>query len=219
MTTYSYTTAERVQAELQASAAFASTTIPSLTTINTWIADASAYVNQLNNEIPYGVSTFSQTIDYNGEDIIPVKNSPITTFNSLTYYTADLGTSDYATSGTVLTVDTHFTVKANSGEIIFLSGFAPKDGLKRFIANYDSGYDPVPATVGMYVTKSVAHRVLNTLLNQNVNDRADGGSISVGSISIVEPASYGVNSYKQLGQDLKDMEQDLITTSGVFRYE
>ena len=44
------------------------------------------------------------------------------------------------------------------------------------------------------------------------------GSVSVGSISIVEPASYGVNSYKTLRTEIDAMKEDLSKQFGVYRY-
>jgi hypothetical protein len=64
----------------------------------------------------------------------------------------------------------------------------------------------------------VAERVLNSLISQNVNETNDGGSISVGSISIVEPSSYGVNSYKQLKTDIEELKKSIYGTFGVYRY-
>lgn len=63
----------------------------------------------------------------------------------------------------------------------------------------------------------ITHRVLSTLINNNINEGNDGGSISVGSINIVEPESYGVNSYKQLLADIEAGKSKLISGFGVFR--
>jgi len=63
-----------------------------------------------------------------------------------------------------------------------------------------------------------AQRILNTSIQKNVMTGNDGGSVSVGSISIVEPASYGVNSYRELSNDIKILKEDILKGFGVFRY-
>ncbi len=70
----------------------------------------------------------------------------------------------------------------------------------------------------MLSTKMVAQKVLNSLLTGNVNSGNDGGEISVGSIRIVEPGSYGVNSYVKLGETVKELEETIIGKFRVHRY-
>jgi hypothetical protein len=55
-------------------------------------------------------------------------------------------------------------------------------------------------------------------LNANINEGNDGGSISVGSISITEPASYGVQNYRRLKDDIATLKKELTERTGVYRY-
>lgn len=214
----SYTTAELVQNELQAASAFDATTLPSLSTITTWIEEESA---QIDNDAgtTFASTTDTIDIDYDGEEVLPMKGSPIISVNSLTYNTNPLGYSG-GTAYTTLAEESHYSIYDNRGEIVLLlENFSPKSGRKRFKIDYTYGYATTPDVVQKLATKKVALRVLNTLIQKNINERNDGGSVTVGSISIVEPNSYGVNSYKELVNEIKDLEMRVTKDDGVHRYD
>ncbi len=218
MTEYSYTDAESVAEELQTTTAFASNTIPSLSTITEWITQESEQVNH-DAQVIFGETQYTSFIDYKGEETLTMRYSPIISVEKFEYATVSLGTDGYPTYETK-TEDSHFTVYDSSGEItILFNTFSPKEGLKRFKIDYKAGFATVPLIVKKLTTKMVAMRVLNTLINQNLNDRNDGGSINVGSIAIVEPANYGIGSYKQLKIDIEELKLDTSKGFGVYRYE
>lgn len=215
MATYTDTTS--ILNELQTTVSFSSSTIPSVSAVTSWIEEESAYVEQLAG-ISFTQTTTSVDIDYNGDETITLKHSPILAVHSFLYATADLGSSEYTTKVSKIE-DTDFTVYKNSGEISLLDAFSPKEGRKRFTITYSHGYSSTPATVKKLTTKLVVNRILNTLLNQHINESNDGGSISVGSISIVEPASYGVNTYKTLKMDIENLKDEVVKGFGVYRYD
>ena len=213
----SYTTAINVQHELQAASEFASTTLPSLTTITGWIEEESALIDSQTNSA-FSQLTTTITLDYNGEEVIPLKGSPIISVNSFLYNTNSIGSSE-GEAWISKTEDVDFSVYKDRGEIYLItSNFSPNIGRKRLKIAYTYGYSSTPLQIQLLATKKVALRVLNTLINKNVNERNDGGSVSVGSISIVEPESYGINSYKQLIADIKDLESQISKTDGIYRY-
>lgn len=213
----SYITASAVQSELQSTVEFGANTVPSLTTVTEWIEEESS---ALDDDLGMSYESTSNTVllDYKGEDILTMKNSPIISVDKFEYCPVSVSTrttSDWEEK----TEDTDFTVYNDRGEIVILTKrFNPKIGMKRFRIVYTSGYSSTPAKISRYIKKAVALRVLNTLISRNVNERNDGGSVSVGSISIVEPDSYGVNSYKQLKEDVSELYKDLVKSSGVHRY-
>ena len=214
--TYSYTTAERVAAELRTTADFSATTIPTLDSVNQWIEDASDEINQVAGRV-YGETSYTETFDYNGEETLLTKNAPIIAITSVLYSTAALGTDDYSLSDTQVE-DTDFTVYNNPGEIdILFNSWSPKSGKKRIQVNYTAGFATVPGTVAMLATKKVTKRVLDTLMSKDVNEKKSGKSVSVGSISIVKPADFGVSQYKTLSEDISQLEQDLIGGSSLYR--
>jgi hypothetical protein len=213
-----YTTPTLVEAELRAASAFSATTLPSLSQVTTWIEEESA---DIDNELGYTLAStqYDATIDYDGADYIYLKVTPVITVDTLLYNTSSIGSTDYSTSWEEKTEDTHFYTKKGKGMIapIFKTWTpTPKPQGMRII--YTAGYTTTPAIVQKLATKMVTERVLTTLLSQNVNDRNDGGSISVGSINIVEPTSYGVGTYKQLKSDISDLYSRVVKDFGVARY-
>ena len=216
MTTYAYTSTTLVKNELRATADFATTTNPSLSTVTNWINEESEYINGLANNV-FTSTSFSEIVDYNGGDVITLANAPVISITSVLYSPYSLGDALYNLSDTKV-ADTDYSCYNESGELIILPSWKPSIGRKRIQINYTAGYSSVPLDVQKLATKLVANRVLSSLIHNNINTGADGGSISVGSISIVEPASYGVNSYKQLGTDIADLEKQVAKTSGMHRY-
>ncbi len=215
--TYNYTTASAIERELRASTEFSATSVPSLGDIEIWINEESAQINRDSARV-WGSTCYTDIINYYGEEVIQLKNAPVISVTSVKYSEGSLGTADYSLT-TEMTEDTHYTVDKEKGTITILTrNWSPKDGLKRISIEYNAGYTTIPATIQKLATKMVALRVLNTLIQSNVSEGNDGGSISVGSISIVEPASYGVNSYNQLSKDITTLKGELTTGFGVHRY-
>ena len=213
---YSYTTAEKVQAELRATQEFSGLTTPSLSAVEQWIYDASDEINQVAGRV-YGQTSYSETYDYAGEDILITKNAPIISITSVLYSTAPLGNALYALSSTK-TEDTDFTVYKEEGEIEILpSNWTPISGRKRIQLNYNAGETETPGTVAMLATKKVTKRVLDTLMSKDINEKKSGKSVSVGSISIVKPADFGVSQYKTLNLDISLLEDKLIGGTSVYR--
>ena len=212
-----YTIADNIQDEIRATSPFTDLTLPSLTTITAWIEQESAEIDNMAG-MSYASTANTVDLDYNGDDRILLKKSPIIAISAFKYAPYAIGTSSYP--GWLSKVeDTDFTVYKDSGEVeILLSNFSPEIGSKRFRIEYTSGYTTTPQLVQKLCTKMVAMRVLNSLLQNNVNEGNDGGSISVGSISIVEPASYGVNSYKALQAEIDGLKQKLLVGTGVYRF-
>lgn len=214
---YSYTTAALVQAELQSSTAFSSATLPALADVTNWINEESAYVNSIANLV-FGSTAYDQYIDYEGETIIPLDNTPIISVTAVLYNSSYLGQTNYATSWTTLTSEVDYTVYADRSYIqLLMNTIRPTAGIKKFRIQYTAGYATIPLDVQKLVTKLVALRVLDTLLQKNVNERNDGGSVSVGSISIIEPASYGVGSLKKIKSDIELLKTELVKGTKVIR--
>lgn len=215
---YSYTTADLVQSEIRATTAFASTTIPSLSDVTTWITEESA---QINNDIGYNVgqTQYDEYRNYNEDDIFFTKVAPVISVSTLLYNTTTIGSTGYSTGWQEKTENTDFFIELERGEIkpIF-SNWQPKDGDRNIRLIYDAGYATTPLDIQKLATKMVALRILNTLIQNNVNERNDGGSISVGSINIVEPDSYGVSSYTKLQEDIRTLKEDVSMNFGVHRY-
>lgn len=213
-----YTTPELVQAELRASIAFDATTVPSLTDVTTWIDEES---NSIDNDVGYTINAtqYDETFSFSGEDKIYARVAPIISVDTLYYNTSGIGSSDYSTSWSTKAEGTDFYVTKDRGEIIpIFTNFSPSEREQNIRLIYTAGYVTPPAVYRKLATKMVSSRVLSSLLYNNVNDRNDGGSISVGSISIVEPGNYGVGSYDRLQKDIDALKQQVTSGFGVHRY-
>lgn len=214
MTNY-YTDLQQVQEELRSETSFSNNTLPSAQTVTRWIGQASERVDNIAGRT-FGVTTYTEYIDYAGEEMLMLKHAPFISVTSVEYNNQPSG---QATNWTTLTEDTDYVVYPETGEIlIVLDQWKPNFGNRNIKIIYSAGYVEIPEVIQTAVTKIVALRVLNTLISKNVNEGSDGGSISVGSISIVEPASYGVNSYKNLQQEVKDLLDNEIKNCGIRRY-
>jgi hypothetical protein len=212
-----YTTVQNIQDELRVDTPFSANTNPSLQAIENWIYEESSAVDELTGFIA-AETVRTEYIDYSGAGSILLKHSPIISISSLSHNTNPLGSS-LGEAWITKTQDIDYTIYGDKGKILLItSNFTPYEGPKRFKIIYTSGYAIVPFQIQRLTTKLVALRVLNSLVHSNINDSNDGGSISVGSINITEPASYGVNSYKQLKADIDQLKQEVARGTGVYRY-
>jgi hypothetical protein len=210
-----YTTPELIASSLRADTSFSSTTIPSLDDVNVWINEIDSYIDNLANR-KFAVSGYEELYHYDREAFLFVRYTPLVSVTTLEYNTSSNGS---APVWVTLTENTDYIVDLRKGMIVLLtSTYNYGCGYNKFRVNYVSGYTTLPMNVQMLATKLVTQRVLDTLISKNVNERNDGGSISVGDISIVEPSNYGVGSYRQLGADIGKLEESIVGGFRVLRY-
>jgi len=213
----SYTTPEKVKEEIRASYPFTDTTIPSLTAVTNWIEEESEEIDHVSASV-FGQTTHSELIDYDGEDIITLKYSPVISVTRVLYSPFILESSSYALSDTKVE-NTDYSVYKDSGEIaVLFNSWSPKEGRKRIQIDYVSGYSTTPKIVQKLATKKVAKRVMDSLIQYNMSEGNVGGSVTVGAISIVEPANLSIATYKQLDDDIERLENKLVSGFGVYRY-
>lgn len=217
MAVFQYCSKEDIENELRVSVALSSSTIPTNTTVEKWIEEASDKINMWSGRI-WGIFQYTEYRDYNYEDFLLLKNAPVLSISSVRYNNNDLG-SDSGEDWEAKSDGTHYTLYEEQGRIDIISTrFSPKAGKKRFKIVYLAGYPAIPGAISELCTKLVCDRVLSSLLNSRLEEGNDGGSIQVGSISIVEPGAYGVSNYKRLQEDIKDLKSSITKQSGVWRY-
>jgi len=213
-----YTTSTDVANEIRAAVLFSATTIPSLTTITDWIEQESSYIDEEMGNTLNGQTVATAYVDYSGDSFILLRNTPVISITSLCYAQSEVGTSTYPNYKT-LVEDTDYLLYPEEGKIDFIfNNFSPSEGKKRFRIIYTAGASTTSPLIKKLCTKLVAERVISSLIFNNIEEGNDGGSISVGSISIVEPASYGVASYRQLKTDINDLFKEITGGFGVYRY-
>lgn len=213
----SYTSANLVEAEIRATESFSSSTTPTLATVNEWIEEESELIDQIAGRT-YTSTTYTEYIDYDGEsEVLTLKHSPIISITSVEYNQNALGSSE-GTSWVTKTAETDYSSYDERGEIVILPSWSPYSGRKRIRVTYVAGYSTIPKQVQMLATKTVALRVLNSVLQNNVNTADTGGSLTLGSISIVTPDNVSVGTFKQLNEDISMLKKEVVSGFGVFRY-
>ena len=210
-----YTTAALVMAELSTSVVFGTDTLPTADQLATWIAEESDSIDQLAGRT-YTSTAYSETIDYQGEDTITLVNAPVLTVTSVLYSTSALGTTTYDLSATK-TAETDYSTYLSEGELVILPSWSPSSGRKRIQVNYTAGYAVTPLPIQKLATKKVAKRTIDTVMENNVQQQTSGKSISVGSVSVVKAADFGVSQYSTLKKDINDLEKELINGTSVYR--
>ena len=213
-----YTTPTLVQAELSTTETFSTATVPTEAELTTWIGEISDYIDTINGAT-VGTLAYTEFIDYDGEaERIQLKNVPVNSVTSFQYSTVALSSTDYPQWETQ-TADTDYTLYDERGELyIIREQFNPKAGNKRMKVVYNAGNATIPGRIQMLATKMAAKRILDTILTKDVKQKQSGKSISVGSISIVKPAQFGVNQYNTLSNEIDQIKQELLSGSGVYRY-
>lgn len=214
---YSYTTPAKVQEELKASTPFSGSSLPTEATVLSWIEQESEEVNRLSG-FNIGSTAYSETIDYDGSETIPLKYSPVISVTSVLYSPYTLGTTGYALSDTKVE-NTDFVVYKDSGELVILfNKWNAQEGRKRIQINYTAGYSTIPLVIEKLVTKKVAKRVIDAVVLDDINQKSSGKTTSVGSVSITKASDFGVSQFKQLKEDIKELENTITKGSGVYRY-
>lgn len=212
-----YTTATKIESELRATTVFSGSTNPTLDSVNEWIAEITDYIDSLSGQ-SFESTSYTEYFDHNGSADMYVRRTPIIAITSLSENENNDGE---AASYVAKTEDVDFVTYNETGILkVNVNKWRPSSAKKKGIkVVYTAGEATVPGRVSMLTTKMVTERVLSTLMNDNIESRNAGGSISVGSINIVEPGDYGVGTYKQLKSDIADLKNEITSTNfRVHRY-
>jgi len=212
--TYAYTSAALIKAEIRATIDFSASTYPTADQVATWIAEESDRINTLSGRT-WGSTAYTETLDYQGEETLTLVNAPVISVTNVLYSQYSLGTDLYSLSNTMV-VDEDYTVYGDTGEIVFLSTI-PYNGRKSVQVNYVAGYATTPPRIQQLATKRLALRVIDSLLEKDVNEKQSGKSVSVGSISIVKPADFGVSQYRELKTSIAEEEQKILNGTSAYR--
>jgi hypothetical protein len=93
--------------------------------------------------------------------------------------------------------------RKNEGEIEFTKSGIPTYGYQNIRVTYTAGYESVPYFIQRLSTAIVAKRVIMTVINGSASEI--GGSVSVGTISVTDPSSFGHNHLKSLTQEINEL--------------
>ena len=213
--TYIYTTPELVRNELRTTVDFAATTLPTLNAVNEWIQEESEEINLLAGRV-FGITEYIEDIDYRGEDRIYLQNAPLVEVNQVLYSEMPLGTEDYSLT-VVKEEGTDYTVYNKEGYIWLLPSWKPARGNKRMQITYLAGSVILPLVVQKLATKMVAKRVLDTIIEADINEQKSGKTTAVGPVRITKSSSFGVAQYKSLNEDIDKLQQKLVGGTSAYR--
>jgi len=209
-----YCNASDVEAEIRADNSFSASTTPTLTQVENWIKDASDEVRHIAAQ-EYDSQTTTDVFDYSKDGDILLPNTPVQSVNKVEY---DDSLATDPASFEELDEGDDYEVYLDRGLVdLYHEHRTFKDGKKRFRVSYDYGTGQIPSRVRGLVSMKVAYRVLQSLLNQHVENDNTGGETSVGSITIKKPGDYSAENMRLLRERIAEREERLRDEFGVFR--
>lgn len=208
-----YCTLQDVEAELRASENFTSSTVPTKTQVENWIEQESDRITVASNRVYGEEEVTNQLFDYFGEDFLSFDQAPVTEVGSVEYNEGTVTDTSFVS----LTEGSDYILYEDRGQIKFVGEFSPDRGEQRFRVSYTYGYESTPGRIRRLCSKLVAKRVLESLVSSNVENRNTGGTVSVGSIRIVEPEDYGIGSYRALREEAEKELMSLSSSVSTFR--
>ncbi len=205
-----YCTVTDVSNELNGFTIDASST-PSLTTVTTWIEQESALLDKETGR-SWGINTVTDEYhDYDSSGSILLDHAPVISITSLSTERngVDGDTEDWDTLLEGRTNGYDFYVYKDEGDVIFHGDNTPYKGYKNIKVSYTWGYSSTNEIATMIVAKQVALRVISTVISGSTT--TEGGSVTVGAISISDPSTFSLERVKQLKEDITELKSKLGT--------
>ena len=202
-----YCTVQDVAEELRVSS-FSSSTTPTYDTITRWISQATAEIDDKTGTVWEERKATNVILDYDGNGIVFTPYKPIISVDTFKVQEYDLGSSTQSTTTLTEGRDGDYIVYYDEGEIHFInSSTYPSAGKQRITLDYTYGYESVPEVIRKLCVWLVSKRVIMSLLNSQSNE--EGGSVSVGNISISDPSIFSINYIKFLNDQIEATLSDL----------
>jgi len=202
-----YTTISDVSAELGGYVINTSST-PTSAQVEEWITESESIINEISGT-SFNVNTASnEIIDYDGSGSVFLGHAPIINMTTLEFENNGIGaeTENWISLLEGRTADKDYYVYNNEGEILFHSNKV-RFGYQNLRASYTWGYETVPSNVKRLATLMTAKRVTDSIMNSSATN--EGGSLSVGTISISDPSVFGLNSRKQMASEINELTKNI----------
>lgn len=202
-----YTNIADVAAELGGVTINGSST-PTASQVQSWIEDATKEVEEITGRVWASTSVTSDSyeyIDYDGSGRMRLKKTPIISVDSVEYDSEGLGAASttWSTLTEGRTTSEDFIVYPEEGLIVLHASSTSRQlssGKRNVRVTYTHGYNIVPRHIKRLTTLMVARRYIATVANKTGSD--EGGSVSVGTISVSDPNNYVHNHLRQVQSDL-----------------
>ena len=219
-----YTTSALVSAEI-GGVTIDGSSVPTSTTVDLWIADAKAEIDERTGTTYESTAITSSAYeyhDYDGCGRIKLFNYPIISIESLDVEINGLSgdSSDWQTLTEGRTSAGHFIFYDTQGVIAFHSNalsVQPQAGSQNIRVAYTYGRASVPLNVARLATLLVASRYLTTVASKTATE--EGGSVSVGTISVSDPTNYANVRLKEYSAEIESIFKKLIGTFKVRNYD
>jgi hypothetical protein len=217
----SYTTTVDVSTELGGVSISTSST-PTTATVQSWISDASDEIDQLTGRI-WGVNAVTsdsyEYVDYDGSGRIRLKNYPIISIESVEYDSKGIGATSTTWSSIVegRTSATHYISYKEEGILFLHSNVAVPYGMQNVRVAYTYGHTTTPRHIKRLCALIVAKRYIMSVANKGAS--VEGGSVSVGSISVSDPTSYVLNHLGRIETEIDFLLEKVNSTFKPFIYD
>lgn len=204
------TTVTEVSNELNGMTLNSSTT-PTSTVVSGWISDASNYVELITGRVFGTATATSSYFDYDGSGALILPNKPVNSITELKYEKNGLGANSESWTSLTEGRTNDYIIYDDEGWIEFFGNNIPCYGHKNVCVTYNYGEATIPETIKMAATKLVAARVIGAVINSQSKD--EGGSVSVGTIRVTDPTTFGLNNKEKLTLEV----EDLLNAYGTFK--
>jgi len=208
-----HTTVVLVENQLNVETSFSSSTIPSKEAVERWIMEATNKIDEI-TEFRYSSEEITDILDYKGLDYLLTSRAPI---SDVTVY---LNTASMYEEPVWEELDLYsdYLLEEDKGRItLHFKGKAIREGKQKFKVTYIGGLEVAPFSIQELCTRMVALRVLEALIGSKARS-TDGTQIRVGSVSVINPADYGINNFKSLREGVAKDLQDLKGNTRGIRY-
>ena len=207
-----YTTIALVSAELNG-ASITPSTVPSSTTVGTWITQVEAEIdNRTGKHWETGTAT-NEILDYDGNGFLRLLNAPLLAVSTLAYEENGLGADSASWVSLTKGRAEDYITYLPEAEIEFIASVPA--GIQNIKSTYTYGYSVVPSYIQRLATLMVAKRSIDAVVNNSASN--EGGSVTVGNISITDPSNFSTDYIKNLNNEINELFTQQAGSSRVFR--
>jgi hypothetical protein len=210
-----YTNVDLVSYELKGLAISSSST-PDEDTVQAWIKQAQAEIEAKTGKVWEATSFSSTVLDSDGGHYLKLPWAPVISISSLQYEENGLGSDSESWVSLTQGRTGDYVLYVNDGEIEFTGkSQKPTKGYQNVMVSGVYGYSEVPVKIQRLATAMVAKRVIDATINSSAQE--EGGSVTVGNISITDPTVFSVSHSKSMGMEIREMFDELAGSSYVYR--
>ena len=182
-----------------------SSTTPSDVTVLKWIEEASSEIDNATGMVWDKRIVSNEVHDYDGSGTFHTYNNPILSVTSLYKEVNGVGGSSESwtllSEGRLSTQD--FMVYKPEGEIVFHGSRMPQAGFQNLKVSYSYGFSTTPVFIERLATLMVAKRMIYSVQSGSATN--EGGTVSVGTITVSDPTTFGTNHLKSMSEEINSL--------------